>query len=185
MNKNLTLVIGGARSGKSYFAESLPPENQIVTYIATAPKFEADPEWQARIAIHKSRRPDHWMTVETMNLTNVLAKSKPGDFLIIDCLTLWCSATIDEQNGWERIENSGDLSQVEAELSASFQNLTASLAVAPCKVVIVTNEVGYGIAPDSLTVRFFRDQLGKLNIAVAKVAGEVFQVTAGIPIKLK
>jgi adenosylcobinamide kinase/adenosylcobinamide-phosphate guanylyltransferase len=60
-----------------------------------------------------------------------------------------------------------------------------SLAATLSQVVIVTNEVGYGITPDSTTVRFFRDELGKLNIAVAKIAGEVFQVTAGIPIKLK
>lgn len=185
MNKNVTLVIGGARSGKSHFAESLPPQNQIVTYIATAPKFEIDPEWQVRVAAHKDRRPKHWTTIETINLDQVLAESKSGDFLIIDCLTLWCSATIDEQNGWARIENNGEFMEVETDLSARFQNLAKGLAATLSQVVIVTNEVGYGITPDSTTVRFFRDQLGKLNIAVAQIAGEVFQVTAGIPIKLK
>ncbi len=185
MNQNVTLVIGGARSGKSHFAESLPPQNQIVTYIATAPKFEIDPEWQIRVATHKDRRPKHWSTIETINLDQVLTESKSGDFLIIDCLTLWCSATIDEQNGWARIEDNGEFMEVETELAARFQNLTMSLAATLSQVVIVTNEVGYGITPDSTTVRFFRDQLGKLNIAVAKIAGEVFQVTAGIPVKLK
>jgi len=185
MNKNVTLVIGGARSGKSHFAESLPAQNQIVTYVATAPKFEIDPEWQVRVAAHQDRRPKHWTTIETNNLDQVLAESKSGDFLIIDCLTLWCSATIDEQNGWNRIENNGEFMEVETDLSARFKKLADSLTSTLSQVVIVTNEVGYGITPDSTTVRFFRDQLGKLNIAVAKVAGEVFQVTVGIPIKLK
>jgi adenosylcobinamide kinase/adenosylcobinamide-phosphate guanylyltransferase len=185
MNKNVTLIIGGARSGKSHFAESLPKPGQNVTYVATAPMFEADPEWKVRMAAHKNRRPAHWQTIETVNLDKVLAESTSEEFLIIDCLTLWCSATIDGLNGWERIENNNEFAELECELSYCFQNLTKSLAATFSQVVIVTNEVGYGIVPELATTRFFRDQLGKLNIAVAAISGTVFQVTAGIPVKLK
>ena len=137
------------------------------------------------MATHKDRRPKHWTTIETINLDQVLTESKSGDFLIIDCLTLWCSATIDEQNGWARIESNGDFAELESELSKCFQNLTKSLAATSSQVVLVTNEVGYGIVPELATTRFFRDQLGKLNIAVAAISGTVFQVTAGIPVRLK
>jgi len=185
MNKNVTLVIGGARSGKSHFAESLPTPGQHVTYVATAPAFEADPEWIVRMAAHKNRRPAQWQTIETIDLDKILSESTSKDFLIIDCLTLWCSATIDERNGWERIDGDGEFVEVEFELSNCFQNLTKSLVATSSQVVIVTNEVGYGIVPDLATTRFFRDQLGKLNIAVAAISGTVFQVTAGIPVRLK
>lgn len=185
MNKKVTLIIGGARSGKSHFAESLPRPGLKVTYVATAPKFEADPEWKVRVDAHKSRRPELWQTIETIDLNRVLNESTEQDFLIIDCLTLWCSATIDERNGWARIESNGDFAELESELSKCFQNLTKSLAATSSQVVLVTNEVGYGIVPELVTTRFFRDQLGKLNIAVAAISGTVFQVTAGIPVRLK
>ena len=185
MNSNVTLIIGGARSGKSHFAESLPATGQNVTYIATAPKFETDPEWNLRIATHRNRRPRVWKTIETIDLNKILSESTAEEFLIVDCLTLWCSASIDEQNGWARIESNGDVAELESELSKCFQDLTKSLAATSSQVVLVTNEVGYGIVPELATTRFFRDQLGKLNIAVAAISGTVFQVTAGIPVRLK
>lgn len=185
MNSKVTLIIGGARSGKSHFAESLPATGQNVTYIATAPKFETDPEWNLRIATHRNRRPRVWKTIETIDLNKILSESTAEEFLIVDCLTLWCSASIDEQNGWARIESNGDVAELESELSKCFQDLTKSLAATSSQVVLVTNEVGYGIVPELATTRFFRDQLGKLNIAVAAISGTVFQVTAGIPVRLK
>jgi len=185
MNSNVTLIIGGARSGKSHFAESLPATGQNVTYVATAPKFDTDPEWILRIATHKKRRPRQWKTIETIDINEILSESTAEEFLIVDCLTLWCSAAIDERNGWARIESDGDFADLEYELSKCFQNLTKSLAATSSQVALVTNEVGYGIVPELATTRFFRDQLGKLNIAVAAISGTVFQVTAGIPVRLK
>ena len=163
----VTLVLGGARSGKSAFAESLLPTEAEVVYIATA---EArDDEMGSRIAIHQKRRGSSWKTVEApLNLVNALSALEETPALL-DCLTLWLS----------------NLMEADRDIDQEFKHLTVCLNEIPGPVVIVSNEVGQGIVPDNALARRFRDQAGQLNQAVAAVADQVYFVTANIPTQLK
>lgn len=163
----LTLILGGARSGKSTFAESLMPTNAEVVYIATA---EArDDEMESRIAIHQERRGSSWKTVEApLNLIDALNTLEQTPALL-DCLTLWLS----------------NLMEADRDIDRETKRLTACLNEIPGPVVIVSNEVGQGIVPDNPLARRFRDHAGQLNQAVATVADQVYFVTAGIPTQLK
>ena len=164
------LVLGGARSGKSRFAESLtPPGGSRRVYIATAESM--DDEMADRIAIHRSRRGPAWRTVEApVELAQAIRReSTPRTWLLVDCLTVWI----------------GNLMHHGFGIDALREALLESLAAAPGPVVLVANEVGLGIVPDNAMARAFRDHAGRLNQAVAAVAGTVFFVAAGIPVTLK
>ncbi len=166
----LTLVLGGARSGKSRYAESLvtrcaPPW----LYLATAEAL--DDEMRARIAHHRSRRDPNWRTVEApRDLPEALAAlASTGQPIVIDCLTLWLS----------------NMLLAHADLDAAQDRFLAALAEAPGPVVVVSNEVGLGIVPDTSLGREFRDAQGRLNQAVAAMANHVVLVAAGLPLVLK
>ena len=163
----ITLILGGARSGKSRFAESLMPAETEAVYIATA---EArDDEMATRIATHQEQRGPSWKTVEApLNLVDALSASKETPALL-DCLTLWLS----------------NLIEADRDIDQETQRLTACLREIPGTVVIVSNEVGQGIVPGNVLARRFRDHAGRLNQAVAAVADRVYFVTAGIPTQLK
>ena len=172
----LTLVIGGARSGKSRFAISLCPLESRVTYIATAP--ESDDEMRSRIARHRRDRPSHWKTVEEpLALASIVAAhASTSDFVIVDCLTLWLSNLC-----WERRESGfGDLEQSVSNEIAEFGR-----AAATGQVILVSNEVGCSLVPDSPLGRSFQDLQGLTNQWAAREADVVYQTIAGIPIKLK
>jgi len=164
----LTLVLGGARSGKSRYAESLiarlPPP---WIYVATAEA--GDAEMAERIARHRARRGPNWRTIEaTHNLEQVLAacRSEP---VLVDCLTLWLSNLMLANGAVEE-----EMTRVEKALLA---------ATAP--KVVVANEVGYGIVPDHPLGRRFRDAQGVLNQRIAALADYVVLVVAGLPVPLK
>ena len=163
----ITLILGGARSGKSAFAESLMPAGVDVFYIATA---EArDDEMTSRIATHQQRRGSSWITIEApLNLVDALSTLKQTPTLL-DCLTLWLS----------------NLMEADRDIDQEIKHLTACLNEIPGPVVIVSNELGQGIVPDNALARRFRDHAGRLNQAVAAVADQVYFVTAGIPTQLK
>ncbi|MBK20221.1 MAG: bifunctional adenosylcobinamide kinase/adenosylcobinamide-phosphate guanylyltransferase [Rhodospirillaceae bacterium] len=163
----ITLVLGGARSGKSRFAENLMPDTADCLYIATA---EArDDEMRDRIASHQERRGNNWITVEEpLNLAQSLTNTD-GKPALVDCLTLWLSNLM------------GDARDIHSET----QNLLGVLETMNSPVVIVSNEVGQGIVPANAMARQFRDHAGQLNQAVAAIADNVFFVTAGIPTQLK
>ena len=166
----VTLVLGGARSGKSRFAESLAPEGGVqCVYVATAEP--VDDEMASRIALHQSRRGPAWRTVEApIELAQAIAReSAPGTWLLVDCLTVWL----------------GNLVHHGLDVDAAREALLESLAAVPGPVVLVANEVGLGIVPDNAMARAFRDHAGRLNQAVARVAGMVCFVAAGIPVTLK
>jgi adenosylcobinamide kinase/adenosylcobinamide-phosphate guanylyltransferase len=165
----VTLVLGGARSGKSRFAESLLAGSASTLYIATA---EArDTEMQDRIAGHKARREARWRTIDApLDVVSALdeaARAKTP--ALLDCLTLWLS----------------NLMEAGRDIAAETQALTDSLACAAAPVVVVSNEVGQGIVPANALARRFRDEAGTLNQAVAAAATQVYFVTAGIPARLK
>lgn len=165
----LTLVLGGARSGKSRHAEALasscPPP---WTYLATAQAF--DGEMRERIAEHRSRRDARWLTGEApLDLVGSLAAAPDGRPVLIDCLTLWLNNVM--------LAN-GDL---DAECAA----LVAALAMPRGPWFAVSNEVGLGIVPDNALARRFRDAQGRLNQMVAARADSVTLMVAGLPMVVK
>ena len=192
MNK-ITLILGGARSGKSAYAEKLAKDSGLpVTYIATAQVY--DDEFKARVQHHKDRRPKHWQLVEApYYLSNALEANTPGHPLsnslrepdspcnhagatiIVDCLTLWLAQCIcpecapPEGVDWPQQR-------------AAFLKLLPKLQG---NIILVSNEVGMGIVPLGEINRQFQDEQGRLNQAVAALANEVFFVAAGLPLTLK
>ena len=166
---SVTLVLGGARSGKSRFAESLCADSARATCIATAEARDA--EMTARIETHRDRRGLSWRTIEApLDLVAALDRAEAeGDPVLLDCLTLWLSNAM----------------EAELDIAAETERLTARLSALTCPAVIVSNEVGQGIVPANALARRFCDQAGLLNQAVAAVADRVFFVTAGLPAQLK
>lgn len=164
----LTLVLGGARSGKSRFAERLIEETPAPwTYIATAEV--GDEEMRARIADHRSRRGDGWVTIETpLALATALRQRTPGP-LLVDCLTLWLS----------NVMLAGGAAEKETDV------LCGALADAAGPIVLISNEVGLSIVPETRLARDFRDAQGVLNQRVAEIADHVVFVAAGLPLVLK
>ena len=160
-----TLVVGGARSGKSTYAESLLRDEPDVAYVATSLPRPDDREWQQRIEAHRKRRPSHWQTVETLD---VVATLESGTATLVECVTLWLGAVLDDDN-----------------LAEQCDRLVAAVAAAPGFVVLVSNEVGDGVVPATEAGRRFRDELGALNARLAAVCDDVWKVTVGIPARLK
>ncbi|HUW77762.1 MAG TPA: bifunctional adenosylcobinamide kinase/adenosylcobinamide-phosphate guanylyltransferase [Candidatus Nanopelagicaceae bacterium] len=171
-----TLILGGARSGKSLYAESRAASFEKVTYIATGVGHEEDADWQARIVLHQARRPAHWQVIETNDLPDAI-RSAAG-IPIVDCLTLWLTNVLDQLEAW-----SSARSKWGALLEERVEELL--VAIRSHDVLIVSNEIGSGVHPETESGRLFRDELGRLNMQVASVCKEVVLVVAGIPLKLK
>lgn len=171
------LFTGGARSGKSRAAEALLRELPV-TYVATGPDGDDDPEWRARVAAHRARRPAHWTTVTTTDLLPVIAAATPRRPVLVDCLTLWLTSRMDHHDAWRHPAEATTL--VRREIDA----LAAAVAECPGRVVLVTNEVGSGIVPADPGTRLFRDLLGTCNVAVGDVCDEVYLVAAGQALRL-
>lgn len=172
----LSLILGGARSGKSAYAEKLAIDSGLeVTYIATAQVYDA--EFGTRVQHHKARRPADWNLVEEPHrLTQTIARhAAPEQCLIVDCLTLWLAQWICPDC------NAPTGSSWELEREA-FLTLLPTL---PGRLILVSNEVGMGIVPLGEINRQFQDEQGRLNQAVAALCEEVVFVAAGIPLKLK
>jgi adenosylcobinamide kinase/adenosylcobinamide-phosphate guanylyltransferase len=166
----LTLVLGGARSGKSRYAERLVEDAAVAgTYCATAEA--GDAEMAARIAAHRSRRGAFWRTVETplALAATIGAEANPDRPLLIDCLTLWLS----------------NVMLAGAPLDDEFATLRMALRDAAGPIVLVANEVGLGLVPQTPLGRQFRDAAGRLNQEIAALADRVVFVAAGLPLMLK
>jgi adenosylcobinamide kinase/adenosylcobinamide-phosphate guanylyltransferase len=165
----LTLVLGGARSGKSRHAEMLIEAHGRGLYLATAEP--GDAEMAERIAQHRARRGASWTTrEEPLELAAALIRDARADRpILVDCLTLWLS----------------NLMLAGRDLDGATHGLVDALGVLAGPVVLVSNEVGLGIVPDSALARRFRDAAGRLNQAVAGVCQQVVLVTAGLPLILK
>ena len=181
-----TLVLGGARSGKSAFAERLASASgKEVVYLATAQA--RDGEMAARIAHHRAQRPASWPTVEEpLQLGAALrAHAAPGRLLLVDCLTLWLSNLMFCSG--EAYPEVGAI-----ELPAQFHHERAQFLTVldgidcdDCEIVLVSNEVGMGIVPYGAISRAFLDEAGRLNQAVAAVCDRAVFVAAGLPLYLK
>ena len=172
----LTLVIGGARSGKSRYAQSICAGSSRVAFIATS-RLDDD-EMRTRAARHRLSRPPEWLTIEEpLAISGAVQFHAPRmDFVLLDCLTVWLGNFC-----WER----RDCPPAEIEQYASDEIGCIINASASSHTVIVTNEVGYGIVPESPLGRLFRDLQGLVNQQVARDADFVYQTVAGLPIPLK
>jgi adenosylcobinamide kinase/adenosylcobinamide-phosphate guanylyltransferase len=168
-----TLVLGGARSGKSAHAEGLLSAD-VATYVATARVDPADTDWQARIAAHVARRPPGWRTVEPPDLPGFLATAD-GPVLVDDVAT-WLTGVMDDHGAWE-----GDLDGVRRECD----RLVAAVRECRAELVLVSSEVGLGVVPATRSGRLFRDQLGTLNAGLAEVCASVLLLVAGLPLRLR
>jgi adenosylcobinamide kinase/adenosylcobinamide-phosphate guanylyltransferase len=179
------LVLGGARSGKSDFAERLLAEEPDVVYAATAPRYADDAEWADRITSHRARRPESWATHEFGDRPEGLAELLRANRrpMLIDSLTLWLTAAMDEAGAWD--DEAWREGGSRARLVARTDQLTAAFVDAAGPVVAVSDEVGFGVVPEASGTRRFRDELGRLNQAFAAAADEVWLVVAGLPLKLK
>ena len=163
----LTLVLGGARSGKSRFAEALAREQGGPrTYIATAEAF--DDEMRQRIARHREQRSgDGWATIES-TLDPASVRPREG-VVLLDCVTVWL----------------GNLMHHGRDLKVEVAKLCAALEACPAQVIVVSNEVGLSIVPENAMARRFRDEQGLVNQAIARLADNVYFIAAGLPLKLK
>lgn len=172
MSKDVELILGGARSGKSSYAERLAKDSKrSVVYIATSEV--KDDEMAKRVAMHKAQRPSEWLVVEEpFNLSQALVKySRPDNCILVDCLTLWLSNSLfgQQQVEWPDIKS----------------EFLATLASLPGQVLLVSNEVGCGVVPMGEMSRQFVDEAGWLHQAIAAQVSKVTLVTAGLPMKLK
>ena len=164
------LVLGGARSGKTRFAEEAATRTGLDrVYLATGRAW--DEEMKARIALHRADRGEGWTTIEEpLELAGAIASADhAGRVILVDCLTLWVT----------------NLMMAEADLAVAFAGLADQLKEVRGQVILVSNEVGLGIVPDNAMARAFRDHAGRLHQLVAGLAGEVYFVAAGLPLKMK
>lgn len=169
-SSNAVLVLGGARSGKSAFAERLVAETGLSRhYVATGRAW--DEEMRERIARHREDRGEGWQThEEPVELVRRLeALDAPDTVILVDCLTLWVTNLMME----ERV------------LPDEFARLADHVRQARAELVIVSNEVGLGIVPENRMAREFRDHAGRLHQSIAAVAANVYFVAAGLPLKMK
>ena len=167
-----TLILGGARSGKSALAERLARESgQEVVYIATAQAHDA--EMAVRIAHHRDRRPAHWQSVEEpLALAGALrAYARPDRCVLVDCLTLWLSNLLGDTD--------------DQRLGREYEGLLEVLPALPGELLFVSNEVGLGVVPMGELTRRFVDEAGRLHQALAARCERVLFVAAGLPLPLK
>jgi len=170
----LTLVLGGARSGKSAFAqqaaeaEAAARGGLVPLMIVTAQAF--DDEMLERIARHVEDRGERWRTLEApMALAETVRGLTADDIAVVDCLTLWLTNQM----------------LAEADLPAEIERLLAALIDCPARLWLVTNEVGWGLVPETPLGRRFRDEAGRLHQRIAAVADTVFLIAAGLPLRMK
>lgn len=179
---SLHLVIGGARSGKSRFAEQLAHDSGLaVCVIATAKALDA--EMHVRIKRHQRDRPRDWQTVEVpVALAQTLhAQANAQTCLVIDCLTLWLANLLDTGTTQFEPIDASTIPRFVRERTALLDTLPAL----PGQLVLVANEVGLGLVPDTALGRLFRDEAGRLNQALGQLCDHVTFVAAGLPLKLK
>lgn len=172
----LIFVTGAARSGKSFFAEKMAAELAVqVTYIATC--VPGDDEMRDRVARHQARRPGGWLTIEeALDPARVIKENdKPDQVFLLDCLTLLVSNLIFQPD--EKVDEEAILAEISRLAKVSSESAA--------HVIIVSNEVGWGIVPGDPLSRLYRDIIGRANQKIAEYADEAYITIAGIPIELK
>lgn len=167
-----TLVLGGARSGKSRYAQTMAEaaaQDCCTRPIAIVTAQVYDEEMAQRVALHKHDRGDAWETVEApLDLCGAINGLKSGDVAVIDCMTLWLT----------------NILLAEADFAVEIDRLLASLKASPAMIWIVSNEVGWGIVPDNALARRFRDEAGRLNQKLAEASQQAVLIVAGMKLDL-
>ena len=172
------LVLGGARSGKSRYAEDLLRSRTDVDYVACGLVPDgSDAEWDDRVAAHRTRRPRSWRTLETIDLPAVLGAAGPP--VLLDCLSTWLARTMDDCGTWTGAPGADD------RLAAAVDAVVEAWRGAARPVVAVSNEVGSGVVPATPSGRRYRDELGVLNARIAAASDRVWLLTAGLPQRLR
>lgn len=176
----MILILGGARSGKSSKATEIARAHDKVIYLATG--VPTDEEMENRIARHKQDRPDSWKTIEEpVEVGEVLERLESDSFsgaVILDCLGFWLSNTMRE----EKLEEPGELEDF---VQLKVTEELGRARKADFELLVVSNEVGMGVIPESSAGRKFRDALGRANQAVGRLADKVYLMVAGLPLQLK
>lgn len=183
---NLTFITGGARSGKSLFAQTLAcGTGQRVYYLATMEMRADDEEQLARVARHRAGRPPEWHTVECGRAAARAIESLPdGSVAVLDCLSLFISnfMVFPETSS----TTASDPYSLEAQIMADVEHLLVTIERRPAvEVIVVSNEVGWGVVPETSMGRAFRDLLGQANQLFAGRASQSHLLCAGIPLRLK
>ena len=181
----MILITGGARSGKSRLAEQFAAQQgDRVLYIATS--IITDDEMAERIVIHQQTRPAQWLTHEGYReLGSVIRqRSAECDAIMLECITTMITNLMFDKTGDIPAE-AMDFAAIEQRIMAEIEDLIAACLASPCTVYIVTNEVGFGIVPDNLLARRFRDIAGRVNQRLAAKAKEMYLVVSGIELKMK
>jgi adenosylcobinamide kinase/adenosylcobinamide-phosphate guanylyltransferase len=181
---NLTLITGGARSGKSSFAEVLASErSERVAYIATMEELSSDPESVERIRRHRERRPPTWLAMEKPLFVHEAVATFPEEYpvCIIDCLSLYVSNLLLKDVGGR-----GSTGSAEASIDKAGELLLGAIGSrSSTHFIVVTNEVGWGIVPENDLARIYRDLLGVTNQRFARAARHAWLCCAGLQLKLK
>ena len=173
LKKNVTLVLGGAQSGKSHYAQQLAAHFEHVTFIATGRPTDA--EMRRKIARHRRERPIAWRTIEApLDLHKTIrSESQKADVVLIDCLTIYVANVM----GAKKRSNSNPKKYIEA--------VCGAIRASKASVVAVSNEVGSGIVPAYRSGRIYRDVLGQMNQKIAEIADRVVLMVAGVPVTVK
>ncbi len=179
MGNGLTLILGGARSGKSTYAQAMvEQDHQSALFVATATG--GDEEMIARIAAHRASRPDHWITLEApVQVGAAIQKAEPTAWVLLDCMTLLTS------NVLLSLPEPLDENELERVMQQEIDAIISAYHSHGGKWVVVSNEVGLGLVPNNPLGRFYRDALGRANQRLAEVADMVIFMVAGIPWRLK
>jgi len=175
-----TLIIGGARSGKSTYAQEMARKSgKAVLFVATAEA--GDEDMKKRIETHRESRPSSWVTLEATNHIGSQITGKIGNaqVVIIDCITLLVN------NIFMRYNDNTDADLAEEEVMAEIEELTDCIDRSNAQFIIVTNELGLGVVPADRVSRLYRDILGRANQRLAQYADEVYLLVAGIPVAIK
>ncbi|WP_125580386.1 bifunctional adenosylcobinamide kinase/adenosylcobinamide-phosphate guanylyltransferase [Levilactobacillus cerevisiae] len=194
----LTLITGGAKSGKSAFAESQCPADQSVCYVATGVVKHPDAEMQLRIKRHQQRRPAQWVTAERYRQVDDLLATDPyRDYLVDDATMLTTNlfydlvadlATAQQDPDFDHVlaqASREDLAHIRKQILDEWQRIIQVVATHDIHVIVVTNEVGLGIVPATLQTRLLRDLYGEVNQRLARAATAVTFVVSGLPQRLK
>ena len=182
--KKIILLLGGARSGKSHFAQEYARNNGVkVLFVATATA--GDEEIRARIEKHKKARPANWRTLEVITDIGTQIEANAGDaeLIVIDCITMLVNNIFSryEEQQFEIICDE----ELEKAVVAEIKKLQKCLKKLDASFLIISNEVGLGLVPDNRMGRLYRDILGRVNQMLAQTADEVFLMMVGIPIRVK
>jgi adenosylcobinamide kinase / adenosylcobinamide-phosphate guanylyltransferase len=173
--KSVTLVLGGAQSGKSYYAQQLASHFERVAFIATARGTDA--EMRRKIARHRRERPAAWMTIEApLDLEKAVhSASRESDVVLIDCLTVYI----------DNVMSAGRKLKSKSDSQECINAVCGAIRTAEASVIVVSNEVGSGVVPPYRSGRAYRDFLGQMNQKVAQIADNVILMVAGVPMTVK